>query len=329
MRLSRLLIVALLLGFAALSPLHAQSSGSPYSVVVPVADTSDAQRDQAFATALGQVLTRIAGGQDLRSNAGYADALGKAGSIVQKFQYQRAATGMILNVEFEPGSVRRLVSTLGVASAGIKPPVLLLVQDNDGHQLNQTALASLAAAAARRGTNVVYPDAASAPDTTKVASADPAALATINQQYHTGLVLLGKLHDSTADWTLISGGQPQHWSSQGATRDVLLGDAGNSMVDHIGKQLNVIGAGPSEGKLWISGLTSATDYANLLATLQADPSVKQVTTLGAENDAVLLDVKASVPMSGLAANLAAGGRLLLQGERHPGADANLRWLSGH
>ena len=40
-------------------------------------DSLIAQRDQAFATALGQVLTRIAGGQDLRSNAGYADALGK------------------------------------------------------------------------------------------------------------------------------------------------------------------------------------------------------------------------------------------------------------
>jgi len=40
-------------------------------------------------------------------------------------------------------------------------------------------------------------------------------------------------------------------------------------------------------------------------------------------------VKASVPMNGLAANLAAGGRLLLQGEPHPGADANLRWLPGH
>ena len=158
---------------------------------------------------------------------------------------------------------------------------------------------------------------------------DRSAWATMERYNKQDVRLLGKLHDGTADWTLISGGQPQHWSSQGATRDVLLGDAGNSMVDHIGKQLNVIGAGPSEGKLWISGLTSATDYANLLATLQADPSVKQVTTLGAENDAVLLDVKASVPMSGLAANLAAGGRLLLQGEPHPGADANLRWLSGH
>ncbi|MFC5582371.1 DUF2066 domain-containing protein [Rhodanobacter terrae] len=327
MRLSRLLIVILLLGFAALSPLHAQT-GSPYTVVVPVADTSDAQRDQAFATALGQVLTRVAGGQDLRSNAGYSDALGHAGSLVQKFQYQRAATGLILNVEFEPGAVRRLVSKLGVASAGIKPPVLLLVQGNDGHLLNQAALASLATAAAARGANVVYPDAAGVPDMAKVAGADPAVLATINRQYHTGLVLLGKLHGGGADWTLISGGQPQRWSSQGATQDALLGDAGNSMVDHIGKQLNVIGAGPSEGKLWISGLASATDYANLLATLQADPSVKQVTTLGAENDAVLLYVKASLPMSGLAANLAASGRLLLQGEPHPGADANLRWLPG-
>ncbi|MGH8157939.1 MAG: DUF2066 domain-containing protein [Rhodanobacter sp.] len=326
MRLSRLLIVTLLLGFAALPALRAQTAGSPYSVTVPVTDTNAAQRDQAFAIALGQVLTRVAGGQDLRSNAGYADALGNAGSMVQKFQYQRAATGLTLAVDFEPGSVRRLISQLGVASAGIKPPVLLLVQGTDGNLLDQSALVSLAAAATARGTNVVYPAAGGTLDAAKVAAADPAALATVDQQYHTGLVLLGKLHDGGADWTLVSGGQAQHWSAQGATEDALLATAGNSMVDRIGKQLNIVGAGVSEGKLWVSGLHSAMDYANLLATLRADPSVRQVTTLGAQNDSVLLSVKAALPLSGLAANLAAGGRLLLQGEPHPGADANLRWL---
>jgi hypothetical protein len=326
MRLSRLLIVTLLLGFAALPSLHAQSSGSPYSVTVPVADTSDTQRDQAFATALGQVLTRVAGGQDLRSNAGYADALGKASSIVQKFQYQRAATGMILDVDFEPGSVRRLVSKLGVASTGIKPPVLLLVQGNDGSLFDQAALASLAAATTARGTNVVYPAADNPPDLAKVDAADPATLAAINQQYHTGLVLHGKLHGGNADWTLISGGQAQHWSSQGASEDALFGSAGNSLVDRLGKQLNVVGSGVSDGKLWVSGLKSAMDYANLLATLRADPSVREVTTLGAQNDSVLLHVKASMPLNGLAANLAAGGRVLLQGEPHQGADVNLSWV---
>ena len=325
MRLSRLLLVALLLGFATLPSLHAQTAGSPYSVIVPVTDTSAIQRNQAFATALGQVLTRVAGGQDLRGNAGYPDALGNAGSIVQKFQYQRAATGLTLAVDFEPGSVRRLVAKLGVASTGIKPPVLLLVQGGDGDLVKQSALASLAGAATARGTNVVYPAAGSALDLAKVGAADPATLAAVNQQYHTGLVLLGKLHDGSADWSLVSGGRAQQWSSHAATEDALLADAGNSMVDRIGKQLNVVGAGVSEGKLWVGGLKSAMDYANLLATLRADPSVRQVTTLGAQDDSVLLYVKAALPLSGLAANLAAGGRLLQDGP-HQGADANLRWV---
>jgi hypothetical protein len=325
MRLSRLLTVVLLLGLALLSPLHAQSA-SPYSVVVPVADTSDGQRDQAFSTALAQVLTRVAGGQDLRSNPGYADALGKASSLAQKFQYQRAPTGMVLQVDFEAGAVRRLIAKLGVASAGIKPPVLLLVQGSDGKLLDQQALTPLASAAAARGTSVVYPDASDGIDPAKAATADPATLAAINQHYHTGLVLLGKLHAGGSDWTLVSGGQAQNWSGQGATEDMLFGDAGNNLVDRLGKQLNVVGSGSSEGKLWVSGLQSAMDYANLMATLRADPTVKQVSTLGAQNDGVLLDVKATLPLSALAANLAAGGRLLLQGESHEGADANLRWL---
>ncbi len=328
MRLSRLLIAVLLLGFAALPPLHAQSVGSPYSVTVPLADTSDAQRNQAFATALTQVMTRVAGGQDLRSNPGYAEALVTAGSLVQKFQYQRAATGLVLEVDFAPASVRRLVAKLGVASAGIKPPVLLLVKRADGRFLAEANLADLATAASARGTHVVYPAASNPLDAAKVAAGDPATLAAINQRYHTGLVLLGTLHDGSGDWTLISGGQAQRWSSQGATVGAVLAAAGNTLVDRLGKQLNVIGSGASEGKLWVSGLGSAADYANLLAILTADPTVLQVTTVGAQNDAVLLDVRAAVPMAALAANLAAGGRLLLVGQAHDGADANLRWLHG-
>lgn len=328
MRLPHLLIALLLLGLAILPPLHAQAAGSVYSVTVPVPDTSDAQRDQAFATALAQVMTRVAGGQDLRGNPGYAEALSGASALVQKFQYQRAATGLVLDVDFAPSSVRRLISRLGVASAGIKPPVLVLVQRADGSAVDEAELASLATTAAARGTTVVYPAAGSDIDPAKVAAVDPGTLASINRQYHTGLVLLGKLHRGRADWTLISGGQVQRWSNQGATDEALLAAAGNGLVDRVGQQLNVIGSVASEGRLWVSGLESARDYADLLATLNADPSVRQVTTVGAQNQGVLLQVKASVPLAALAANLAAGGRLLLQGEPHEGADANLRWLHG-
>jgi hypothetical protein len=326
MRLSRLSFVALLFGLAVLSPWRVQAQGSPYSVIVPVNDVSDAQRDAAFVTALGQVLTRVAGGQDLRSNAGYGDAMKNAASLVRKYQYQRAATGLSLEVDFEPGTVRRLISTLGVASAGVKPPVLLLVQGADGKLFDQSSLGSLAATASARGTNVTYPDAANPPDATQAAAADAATLAAIDQQYHTGLVLVGSLHNGSASWTLISGGQAQKWTNKGTTEDSLLSDAGNGMVDRIGKQLNVIGAGVSEGKVWVGGLKSAMDYADLLSALRADPSISDVSTIGAQNDGVLLDVKASVPLSALAANLAAGGRLLLDKDAHDGADATLSWL---
>lgn len=325
MRLSRLLIIILSLTFSAVPSLHAQSAASLYSVTVPVADTSDAQRNQAFSTGLGQVLTRVAGGQDLRSSAGYGGVLDQASAIVQKFQYQRAETGLVLDVDFSPSSVRRLVAKLGVVSAGIKPPVLVLVKGTDGKLLDQAALAGLASLAAARGTNVIYADADNLPDLAALTAADPSALAAVNRQYQTGLMLIGQMHDGSADWTLVSGGQTQRWSTQGTTEDALMSSAGSGMVDRLGKQLNVIGTGPSEGKLWVSGLNSAMDYANLLATLRADPSVT-VTTLAAQNDAVLLDVKASMPIDALTAKLAAGGRLLLQGEPHAGADANLRWL---
>lgn len=326
MRLPRLFLVTLLLGFVALPPLHAQTLPSPYTVTVPVPDTSDAQRSQAFATALGQVLTRVAGGQDLRSNPGYADALQNASALVRKYQYQRAASGLSLDVDFEPSAVRRMISTLGVASAGVKPPVLLLVQGSDGRLLGRAALASLAAVASARGTEVIYPAAASAPETAKVAAADPSALAAINQRYHTGLVLVGKLRGASADWTLLAGGQSQHWKSEAVSQDSLLSKAGASMVDRLGRQLNVIGGGVNDGKLWVGGLHSARDYAGLLSILRADPSVRQVTTVQAHDNSVLLDVKATLPLSSLAANLAAGGHLLLQDGSHPGADVSLRWL---
>ena|GEM_PF-321284 len=326
MRLPLLLLFTLLLGSSIWPAVHAQESSSPYSVTVPVADTTEAQRNQAFAMALSQVMTRVAGGQDLRGKSGYNDALQNATSLVQKFQYQKAATGLVLSVDFAPASVRRQIKQLGVTSAGIKPPVLLLVQNSEGQLMDQSALGGLATAAAARGTNVVYPEAGAQPDLASIAAVDPAAMATLNQRYNTGLVLLGKLAGGTAKWTLISGGQAQQWSSQSLDEDSLLTAAGDGMVDRLGQQLNVIGSTPTQGKLWVSGLDSAEDYASLLATLNADPAVQQVTTVSARNDGVLLDIKANLPMSGLAANLAAGGRMLLQGEPHDGADANLRWL---
>ena len=322
----RLLLAVLLLGLAVL-PSHAQGQAptSPYAVVVPVTDTSEVQRDQAFATALGQVLERVAGGQDLRDKPGYDDALKGAPGLVQQFQYQRAGSGLVLQVNFDPGAVRRLITQIGVPAAGVKPPVLVLVRGSDGSLLGKDALGALAQAAAARGYTLAYPDPAHLPDASAVAGADPATLAQVTRRYHTGLILIGNLKGGSADWTLVAGGKTLPWSDQAVSADALLGDAGGALADRLGKQLNVIGASISSGTLWVAKVDSAQAYANLLAMLRNDPAVREVNTLAADNEGFLLGIKASMPPAALAASLAAGGRVI-QGTPHAGADASLQWL---
>ncbi|RDS82425.1 DUF2066 domain-containing protein [Dyella psychrodurans] len=332
MRLSRLLIVTLLLGFVTGLPRIALSQvapppTSPYTVVVPVSDVSDAQRGQAFSTALGQVLTRVSGGEDLTGKAGYGDALQNAAGIVKNFQYQRGEGNpptLTLAITFDQGAVQRLITGLGATTAGVKPPVLLVVRGADGKVLGKGDLGALADAVGKRGYPVSFADPSQLPDLDKLSTADPAAMSAISRLYHTGLVLLGDVHANGADWTLISGGQAQHWNAQGSGNDLLAG-GGNTAADRLGQALNVIGATTVDGKLWVSGVHSAMDYANLLTVLRSDPSVQKVTTLGAQDDGLLLAVKAGTPLDGLAANLTAGGRLM-QGSAHDGADVSLRWL---
>lgn len=329
MRLTRLLIATLLCGLVmGLAPgAHAQT-GSPYTVVVPVPDTSATQRNQAFQTALGQVLVRVSGGQDLSAKNGYAEAIQNAAGIVKQFQYLSSGGNpptFTLTVTFDQGAVQRLVTQMGATTAGVKPPLLLIVKGTDGNLLNKDSLGTLNGAVSKSGYPVSYADPFQLPDLDKLAAADPAALSAISRLYHTGLVLMGSLHASSADWTLISGGQSQHWTTQGSNQDSMFADAAKSATDRLGQSLNVIATGDVNGKLWVSGLHSAMDYANLLATLRADPSVRNVSTVSAQDDGVLLAVKAGMPLDNLVTNLAAGGRAM-EGSSHDGADASLRWL---
>ncbi len=151
-------------------------------------------------------------------------------------------------------------------------------------------------------------DPAKTGDTPNLTSTEPEQVAALARQYKTGLILLGQVHGNNGDWVLLSGGPQQRWNNDGANAAALLTDAGNGLADRLAKQLNVIGSANIDGKLWISGINSAMDYANLLATLRADPAVRQVTTMSAQGDGMLFAVKASLPMDALSNSLAAGGR---------------------
>lgn len=87
---------------------------NPYAATVPVAGTSDAQRDAAIGAALAQVLQGLAPGLTVTP-----EIQAKAAGYVRSFRYSRAAggSGLELEVEFDPRAMARLV-----AAASATPP---------------------------------------------------------------------------------------------------------------------------------------------------------------------------------------------------------------
>ena len=98
------------------------AGANAYSATVPVAGTSDAQRDAAIGSALSQVLQQVAPGFSASP-----DVLAKASGYVRDFRYKRAAAGggLELQVDFDPGAIGRLTSTNpsagNVAASGASP----------------------------------------------------------------------------------------------------------------------------------------------------------------------------------------------------------------
>lgn len=331
MRLRLPLISLFVVALASLAPLPVHAQGAQYTTVVPVPDTSDAQRDQAFSVALTQVLAKVAG-HDLSTQPDYDDVIGKASSYVQQYQYQKEGNGpnagFMLQVSFDPSSIHSLVRQLGASAwSGSRPPVLLLVQGPGGHYLGADQLDVLTQQAGARGVTFVYPRPGAMPDAQALAQGDPQALAGLADTYHTGQVLLGSLQGNRADWTLVAGGAPQHWQDQAAGTAALLSDAGQALVTRLNQIFGDHSPGvESTGTLWVDGLESADDLARVLAGLRGDARVQSVTPERADGHGVLLQVHARVPMSTLASDLVAQGTMVSDNSAHGGADASVRWV---
>jgi hypothetical protein len=97
------------------------------------------------------------------------------------------------------------------------------------------------------------------------------------------------------------------------------------MADKLDRQFASTQGGSSSGKVWVSGLHSASDYAALLATFQNDPSIKSVAPISATADGVLFNVSAGAPLARLVAGYASAGHVLAA-DAHDGADLAVRWV---
>ena len=323
--LSYLLLFAVL----ALTPWLAQARSDAYSAIVPVSDTSEPQRDHAFAVGLAQVLRRTAE-RDLSGVSGYAQALTEAPGMVKRYRYQHAGDGgaLLLRISFDRAAVRHVIDSLGALTwPSSRPPVLLLVYDADGRMLQAAELVTLTQAAGARGLDFVFADAASTPDPARLEAGEERALSQVARRFHTGLILIGQLRAGRYDWTWVAAGKPSHWQASMGSRDAMLAAAGNTLADRLNARFaSVPHSVASAGTLWVSGISSAYDFARLLAMLRHNHRVLSVTPQQAQGDGLLLQISASAPLMAVLKEPLIQGRLLPLTQAHAGADASVRWV---
>lgn len=84
-------------------------------------------------------------------------------------------------------------------------------------------------------------------------------------------------------------------------------------------------AAANDNLVWVSGIHSALDFADVVAALGNAPGVDGVGVRSAHGDGMLVDVHASVPLERILAGLASAGHLTASDQAHAGATASLRW----
>lgn len=283
-----------------------------YTASVPVASldlmsAGDAERNSAFASALEQVLLKVAGSRGALREAGVLSKLRQAQTMVLSFsyrdnpRYRPEKAGIVqpylFDVVFAKPAIDKFLSRNQVAVWGSTRPAILLwvVRDKGGSrqllgEANSVRTLPGLRNLARARALPIYLPVADLTDMNQIDMAElwgqySGATSAAAQRYRPDVEVLVKMRQgssrSTIDWSFQLNGK----RFEGSQRSVLGANLFAPMVEQIGQVLaaryalqtsNQV-AGQEAELIQISGLNSFDDYAALQRYLNSIPYIKHYT----------------------------------------------------
>lgn len=297
-----------------------------YATEVAVTSQAPAQRSQAFARGLAQVLEKITGDGAVAQRPGVGQALRKAADYVKGYDYRQdegvSASGApsfstMLVVRYDDARVEALVDTLGLPvwpQPRPKPVLWLAIDDGTGPRLvglNRAAAARpVLDAAEARGYRLGLPAGTAAEQAVVGAiwRGDTAAVARASQRYSPPMQLVGKLYRDgkggwTADWIFVDKGRVlSKWSSsqRDARRAMVSGadGAADALVKRYAKPRE--GAGPpGTYAVTFTGIDSGDDYIRLMGYLQKQAVIRRIAPVTAAPGRLVLELDLVSGIEGL------------------------------
>jgi hypothetical protein len=292
----RFLVLALCLLLGLPATASALEVGALYRSEVAVETRDRPERQEAFATALDEVLVRITGNRSIAAFPEAQSLRDTAARYVLQFRYRdtpEAELPFRIEVRFDGAALERVLLAQGLPVWGSERPATLMwvaVQDRTQRRLagaeeGDPARAALQDAARLRGLPLVFP-LFDLEDQGRVAFADVAggfdeAVLAASQRYAADAVVVARaLRERTGwstRWRLYLGGQAEQWESRGAGLREALEEGVHDLAGRLASRLATSGlSGPGAGTLVavtdldsLGDLARVRDYLSGLAPVQS------------------------------------------------------------
>lgn len=262
-----------------------------YRASAPVADQTAKERSRAAAQGLREVLVRISGSRDVVHASGVGQALSRASSYMDQFQYSRkrdewGGAQEYLEMTFAPSVIEKLLRQAGVPFWPVNRPAALVwvvVDDPEsGKQLvndrEDPVIQAVVQAAESRGVPLTFPlldlDDQLALSAEDVWAMDEDAVLNASERYDADTVLVGRYTQTStgqwwSTWQFFHRGQGQMYDARVDTAEEVGRVAIDPLADHLAGLYAVVsgGEGRSEVLMQVDGVSDFAGYRGVLSYL--------------------------------------------------------------
>ena len=264
-----------------------------YHVEVPVATQSASETQAAAAQAFVTVLTRITGLEEIPRNAIVVAALRNPERFYARYRFVRRPSGVagaidqrtVLEIGFDPRSVQDLVRSAALPLWSANRPRVLawIVMDAAvtgiaTNRSNSEWVRAIEARARDRGILVQLPlmdleDRERISDSTILGGFSEQILRA-SERYGTQYVLVARIWmDGSGLWrgagSLMFEGRQTDFAYEGETSGVVGAKLVDAVTNELVQRFVVFGLHTAGINIWISGVTTVSDYGSLLRYLQS------------------------------------------------------------
>ncbi len=277
-----------------------------YTVELPAADQSTAERLKLFGEAMKRVLVKITGDERVLEHPGLQGAIKRAARFVAEYRYRanEAATGtdgakasprLWLKVRFDATALERLLRDQQLKLWGAeRPSSLLLLAVQQGGRLKLVAddttpglAAQISRLADARGLPVLLPlndlEDSRVLGPRQIRDRDERAIAAVSARYAPDAVLVGTLSGNggkgwRGNWQLRFSGRSFDWSFEAPTRQAVLDQALSRLGRTLASEyaLDTSMAGGQDLLLMVDGVTTLDALLRVTRYLKSLDAIESV-----------------------------------------------------